>query len=62
MFKKAGELVATMRLERRTNGWKGLFKRYGWRLVVGFVLFYLVRDTLLYIVVPYMIFKGACAA
>ncbi len=61
MLKKARELVATMRQERKANGWKGLFKRYGWRLVVGFILFYLVRDTLLYIVLPYAILKGACA-
>ena len=54
-------LIATMRQVRRESGWKGLFKRYGWKLVVGFVVFYLVRDTILYILLPYLIFRGACS-
>lgn len=33
-------------------------KRLGWKFVLAFVLFYLIRDTLLYIVLPYLIIKG----
>ena len=54
-------LIATMRAVRRESGWKGLFQRYGWKLVVGFIAFYLVRDVTLYIVLPYLIIQGACA-
>ncbi len=54
-------LIATMRAVRKESGWKGLFQRYGWKLVVGFILFYLVRDVTLYIVLPYFILKGSCS-
>ncbi len=29
----------------------------GWRFVVGFVLFYLIRDLILYVLIPYLIFR-----
>jgi hypothetical protein len=32
-----------------------LYRRYGWKLVAGVVAYYLVRDTLLYIIIPYLI-------
>lgn len=32
-----------------------LFKRYGFKLVVVIFMYYLIRDTLLYIVLPYLI-------
>lgn len=32
-----------------------LYRRYGWKLVAGLVAYYLVRDTLLYIILPYLI-------
>ena len=33
-------------------------RRLGWKAVAAFILFYLIRDTLLYIVLPYLIYKG----
>jgi hypothetical protein len=33
-------------------------RRLGWRMILAFVLFYLIRDTLLYIVLPYLIYRG----
>jgi hypothetical protein len=33
-------------------------RRLGWRMILAFILFYLVRDTLLYIVLPYLIYRG----
>lgn len=36
-------------------------RRLGWRAILAFVVFYLVRDVLLYIVVPYFIYRGATA-
>tara|TARA_S200000501_G_scaffold352329_1_gene371054 strand:- start:941 stop:1093 length:153 start_codon:yes stop_codon:yes gene_type:complete len=35
----------------------GLYKKYGWKAVVGIFLYYLVRDVSLYIVLPYLIAK-----
>lgn len=37
--------------------WKEV-KALGWKFIVGFILFYLIRDTILYIIIPYLIYKG----
>lgn len=36
---------------------KHLIKSYGWKLVLAIVIYYLIRDTLLYIVIPFLIAK-----
>jgi hypothetical protein len=33
-------------------------KRKGWKFVLAFVLFYLIRDSLLYLLLPYLVYKG----
>jgi len=33
-------------------------RKLGWKFVLAFVLFYLIRDTFLYILLPYLIYKG----
>jgi hypothetical protein len=35
-------------------------RKLGWVVVGAIFMYYLVRDTLLYIVVPYLIYKGFC--
>lgn len=40
------------RIKMRT---RHLFKRYGWKMFWGIVVFYLVRDTILYLVLPYLL-------
>ena len=42
----------------RREGLKGFVKRYGKRVLFWFILIYLIRDTVLYIIVPYLIAKG----
>jgi hypothetical protein len=32
-----------------------LARRYGWKLLVAVIVYYLIRDSLLYIVIPYLI-------
>ncbi len=44
--------LRTLRDERRALGWKGLFHKRGWKLLVLFILFYLVRDLVLYVIIP----------
>ncbi len=34
-----------------------LVRRYGWKLVLGIVIYYLIRDSLLYIIIPYFVAK-----
>ena len=54
-------LLATLRSlpqERRQFGWKGLLRRRGWALVALVVAAYLVRDLVLYVVVPLAVAAG----
>ena len=37
--------------------WKEV-KQLGWKFVVAFILYYLIRDSILYILIPYLIAKG----
>jgi hypothetical protein len=42
----------------RETGFRGTLRRYGWRLFVAFLLFYLIRDVTLYIVIPVLAARG----
>lgn len=50
--------IRRLRDERRELGWKGLFKKRGWKLVLAFFLFYLIRDLVLYVLIPLAIVAG----
>lgn len=39
------------------RSWKEV-KQLGWKFIVAFILFYLVRDLILYVLIPYLIYKG----
>ncbi len=43
---------------RKEGGYKLLFKKKGWSVVFTFIAFYLIRDTILYILIPYLTIKG----
>jgi hypothetical protein len=58
MVKRVKGFVATLRRERRELGWKGLLRKRGWALVVLVVAFYLVRDLVLYVVIPLAVVWG----
>ena len=42
----------------RKSGWRGIVKRGGVKLIIAFFLFYLIRDTILYIVPVYLAIHG----
>jgi hypothetical protein len=44
--------IRTLRDERRAIGWKGLLRKRGWKLLLVFFLFYLIRDLILYVIIP----------
>lgn len=58
MLKRLRAHVRTLREERRTLGWRGLMRKRGWRLVAMVVLFYLVRDLVLYVLIPLAVVLG----
>ncbi|MDZ4724052.1 MAG: hypothetical protein SGI97_09155 [candidate division Zixibacteria bacterium] len=42
---------------RFPKSWKEVKSR-GWKFILAFFLFYLIRDTILYIIIPYLIYEG----
>lgn len=36
-------------------------KQLGWKFVVAFILFYLIRDSILYILLPWLAYEGIIA-
>ena len=43
---------------RKEGGYFNLLKKKGTKVLVAFILFYLIRDSILYILIPIMIAKG----
>ena len=43
---------------KREGGLKLLFKKKGWYVIVAIVTYYLIRDSILYILIPYLIYRG----
>lgn len=42
----------------KKDGFRGVLKKGGWKLLFYFFMFYLIRDTILYILLPYLVGKG----
>ena len=51
-------LQQRLRDDVRALGWRGLARRRGWKLVVVVLAYYLLRDVLLYIVIPLGVAAG----
>jgi hypothetical protein len=51
-YRRLGELKRDIISEFRSNGFKGVLRAYGWKLLLAVFLFYLIRDTILYIIIP----------
>lgn len=50
--------VREARATYREGGFKAVWKRYGWKLFAAFFLYYLIRDSILYILIPYLVARG----
>ncbi|HEX9727775.1 MAG TPA: hypothetical protein VGA37_04670 [Gemmatimonadales bacterium] len=57
-MKRIKSFLTTLRDERRALGWKGLFRKRGWKLVAVFVAYYLIRDVVLYVIIPLGVAAG----
>tara|TARA_Y100000768_G_scaffold17686_1_gene12276 strand:- start:247 stop:447 length:201 start_codon:yes stop_codon:yes gene_type:complete len=42
----------------QANGLKLTIKKFGLKLILGIFIFYLIRDSILYIIIPYFALKG----
>ena len=42
----------------KEDGFKGVLRKGGWKILFYFFMFYLIRDSILYILIPYLLVKG----
>ena len=56
-FLKPDFIVEWMTLLRE-EGLKSFMKKKGWTVLLIIVIFYAIRDGILYILIPYLIYKG----
>ena len=40
------------------NGFKKTIQKFGLKLILTIIVFYFIRDTILYIIIPYFALKG----
>lgn len=52
------KFVLAARATYRDGGFQAVVKRYGWKLFAAFFLYYLIRDSFLYLLIPYLIAQG----
>lgn len=50
-------VLSEVRKTFKEKGFKGVVKRYGWKIFAAFFAYYLVRDVTLYIIFPYLVAK-----
>ena len=58
MFRRLRRKLQALREERRVLGWRGTARKHGWSVLLAVVALYLVRDVLLYVVLPLMVAKA----
>jgi len=57
-FRRFSAFIKEARGIFRASGFKGLFAKYRWKMVAVFFTYYLIRDSFLYILLPYLAWKG----
>ena len=58
MFKALHELRKNTRESGIKKAIKMMFKKYGWKFGLAIFMYYLIRDVTLYIVIPYLVYRG----
>lgn len=51
----APKFVREVRDVFKREGMRGAVKRYGWKLFAAFFVYYLIRDSIIYLLIPYLI-------
>lgn len=52
-------LFSEMKITWKTSGFKGLHQKYGFKLFLAFLCYYLIRDMTIYVVIPWVVAKKA---
>jgi hypothetical protein len=61
MFKALTELRSNTTEFGLIIAMKMMFKKYGWKVGVALFMYYLIRDVILYIIIPYLVVRGLIA-
>lgn len=48
-------LLKECRQTLKEGGFKAVFRRYGWKIFAVFFVYYLIRDSILYLLIPYLL-------
>jgi len=52
------KFIKNWKTSLKEKGLKGFLKQYGWKVVAAVFLFYLIRDSILYIIIPYLVINN----
>jgi len=58
MTKSPLKIFREIKATFKESGFKGVTRKYGWKLILAVFFYYLIRDLTIYVLVPYMIYKG----
>jgi hypothetical protein len=54
----APQIIQNWKATIKEKGWKGFVKQHGWKVFIGIIIFYLIRDTLIYIIIPFLVINN----
>jgi hypothetical protein len=54
----APKVVREARDTFKQSGVRGVTRKYGWKIFAAFFAYYLIRDSVIYLLVPYLIARG----
>ena len=54
---KAKAIFIDVKYIFKSQGIKGVVKKYGWKIFAVFFMYYLIRDSILYILLPWLVAK-----
>ncbi len=58
MWQKIKARLSDVRATYRAGGVRAVLQKFGWKILVAFFLYYLIRDSILYLLIPYLIAKN----
>jgi hypothetical protein len=50
-------LILEVKNTWKQDGFKGVVKKFGWKLIAAFFVYYLIRDICLYLLLPWYLAK-----
>jgi hypothetical protein len=57
IFQRIKNVLKECRSEFKNGGIKAVFKRFGWKIFFAFFMYYLIRDLIIYVLIPYLFAK-----